>query len=342
VALAFGMDAVRAQHGVPAHKAQSAGGTSQAQATPVTFGDLFHARLREDREVVQWRRFRDSHGQFVSVQERVHVVANGTQDPRFAIAFVGVQGEVANSLLSQRWMSHYRRHAALFFRHGEFQVRDLAVAQANYSLHCFGSVVRAGRAAHRVVVFPRHFDKAIWVLEVDSETFVPLYTAEFDMQMRLLSEIEVETFSRTPGAFVAWTPTMVVRPQSSFQTAKTYLGGHAGLLEPDAAVTPEFRVRRVDVNENPLNGDRTLVLAYSDGIDEFFVTEVHGAVSPFESLPALDKSDPSHTIGRYRDPALRVLVFWDDDVSYHVAGRGSLQRLDEVARTLLVKAVATR
>ncbi len=48
-----------------------------------------------------------------------------------------------------------------------------------------------------------------------------------------------------------------------------------------------------------------------------------------------------HTVGRYRDPAMSVLVFWDDGVSFQVAGRGAMHRLDAVARQLYLQALST-
>jgi hypothetical protein len=47
-----------------------------------------------------------------------------------------------------------------------------------------------------------------------------------------------------------------------------------------------------------------------------------------------------NTIARYRDPGMSVLLFWEGDVTFHVAGRGSLQRLDEFAREIYLQALA--
>ena len=81
---------------------------------------------------------------------------------------------------------------------------------------------------------------------------------------------------------------------------------------------------------------------YTDGIDQFFVTQTFGVSDLFASLPARKKPSRSHTIARYRDPAMSVLLFWDDGVSFQVAGRGSLLRLDDFAQAIYTKAIYNR
>ena len=76
-------------------------------------------------------------------------------------------------------------------------------------------------------------------------------------------------------------------------------------------------------------------MSYTDGIDQFMVVQTVNVPDPFAGLPG----SAANTVGRFRDPAVSALVFWDNGVSFHVAGRGSLVRLDDVARTVYRQAL---
>ncbi len=79
-------------------------------------------------------------------------------------------------------------------------------------------------------------------------------------------------------------------------------------------------------------------MSYTDGIDQFMIVQTVNTVDPFATLPS--SSGGAHTIGRFRDPAVSALVFWDDQVAFHIAGRGQLTRLDEVARMVYLQALS--
>ena len=76
--------------------------------------------------------------------------------------------------------------------------------------------------------------------------------------------------------------------------------------------------------------------------DQFFVTETFGVSDLFSALPVRQRPGVSHTIARYRDPAMSVLLFWDAGVSFQVAGRGSLLRLDDFAQAIYTMAIYNR
>ena len=103
-------------------------------------------------------------------------------------------------------------------------------------------------------------------------------------------------------------------------------------------------VRPLQVADNPLNNRRSMVLTYTDGIDEFFVIESPGVPEYFAGLPSQSKGGvgATNTIARYQDPTMRVLLFWDDGVGFQVAGRGSLGRLDGLAKSIYTQAVLGR
>jgi hypothetical protein len=326
------------QRGAQSVSAPSVIKTGSSSTTLPSLATIEQALLSQDYTVEQFRRFRDELGNVVTVRETLEVAANGTIRPEFEMTFMGVEGEPAGSAVSVKWQQAYERFGNLFFRHGSFQVRDLAKALTNYTLHDYGPVVRAGRAAHRMVVFPTSVDKASWVLDIDSLTSVPLFIAEFDNQMQLRANVEALTFTSSVQAITQPLTAASVTPMTSYSGAETYLGSPAGLINPDVTVTPDYLLETLEVHHDPINGRRKLVMNYSDGIDQYMVVQTLGSSDPFAGLPSAVGG--SQTIGRFRDPALSALVFWDDQVTFHVAGRGSLVRLDDVASRIYLQALS--
>ena len=303
-----------------------------------SFASMAQAALTQDYTIEQVRRFRDANGNIVSVRERLEVDANGTSRPDFAITFMGVQGEPVGSSVSQQWQNAYDRHGSMFFRHGSFHVRDAGKAVGNYTLHDFGQVVRAGRVARRMVVFPGTLDKAIWLVDIDSATKIPLFVAEFDNQLSLCANTEAVSFSASVSSITPTVPSSVVTHVASYAAATVMLGSRTGLIDPDLMVIPDYSLEGLEVHDDPINARQKLVMSYSDGIDQFMVVQTINSLDPFAGMPS--NSAGAHTIGRFRDPAVSALVFWDDQVVFHVAGRGSLRRLDDVARRIYLQALS--
>jgi len=322
------------------------GGAAAVPSMPVipTLQSLRQAAVAQDYSLVQLRRFRSDQGNVVAVRENLQVDANGTSEPAFALAFVGVEGELPGSPVSLKWQQTYARYGAMFFSYSSFRIRDVGRAQVNYTIHDFGPVHRAGRAARRMVVFPQSGDKAVWVIDVDDQTEIVLYSAEFDTQMRLLAEVEVLSFtagvsSQSSGGLASIANGATV--MADFVAAKTFLGDPAGLIDPNVMVASDYSLERIEVRDDPLNGQQKLVMSYTDGIDQFVVVQAPGSADFFSGLPGKTTQSSGHTIARYRDPAMSVLLFWDDGIAFHVAGRGSLRRLDEVARRIYIQALST-
>lgn len=312
--------------------------SGSALMTRPTLATIEQALLSQDYTVEQFRRFRDELGNVVTVREMLEVAANGTTSPEFEITFLGVEGEPAGSVVSVKWQQIYERFGKQFFRHGSFQVRDLVKASANYVLHDYGPVVRAGRAARRMVVFPTSIDKAIWVVDIDSLTSVPLFIAEFDNQLQLQANVEALTFTSSVQVISSKLMAVIVTPMTSYSSAEAFLGSPVGLVNPDVMVTPDYELETLEVHHDPINGRRKLVMNYSDGIDQYMVAQTLSSSDPFAGLPSAVGG--AHTIGRFRDPSLSALVFWDDQVTFHVAGRGSLLRLDNIASRVYLQALS--
>lgn len=331
-----------AQRGVAA----APGSQQPAPSTTLSIAALEQGPRANDHTIVQLRRFFDGRAGVVTVREELRVDADGTDSPPYVLSFLGVEGELPTSSVSQNWAQTYSRHGGLFYRHGFFHIHDLAKAQQNYTLHNFGTVVRAGRTAHRIVVFPNQsfpngLDKAIWLLEVDTVTFVPLYTAEYDARFRLLSEIEAVTF--LPSVQLGTPPPslMVVTAQPSFAAARSFMGDPVGVIEPNSSFVGEYGLQSVDVATNPLNNRQSLTLCYTDGIDEFFVVQSPGTSDFFAGLPTnKSATGNTNTIARYRDASMTVLLFWDDSVGFQVTGRGALARLDGFAKSIYAQALS--
>ena len=302
-----------------------------------TLQSIGQAVLTQDYTVEQLRRFRRADGSVVTVRELLQVQSNNTFQPQSALTFLGVEGEPSGSPLSQEWQQTYARYSSVLVRNGSFQVRDLSRAGNNYTLHDFGQVLRAGRIARRMVVFPNTVDKAIWVVDVDGLTNVPLFVAEFDNQLKLFAEIEAVNFSGGVQNMSPAASMQAVTPVADFAAGSAFLGGPAGLVDPDIlAVVADYGLESVEVYQDPLNGREKLVMNYTDGIDQFMVVQTVNVSDPFGSLPG----SSANVIGRFRDPALSALVFWDDDVTFHVAGRGALRRLDDVASRIYRQALS--
>lgn len=286
-----------------------------------------------DRTLVQLRRFRQGNG-IVTVREKIVVDSNGVDVVGHQLAFVGVEGELPGSPLYRKWQQTYTLFAEQFYQQGSFRVRDVALAKENYALYDFGPSSRAGRPTRMTVVFPASQEKSIWLVDVDIATGLVLYCIEFDANLTVLSEVE------------AVSVVLAAQPQApspltsldSFAAAAALMGNPAGLVEPVTTMVGEYALNRVETRVDPWNGMLKVVLTYSDGIDQFTVSEKPGSLDPFAGLPG---SEPgTGTIGRYRDRAMLALVFWDDGVAFEVVGNGGLQRLDQVARALYVAALA--
>lgn len=313
-----------------------------AAGTAPTLQSMDQALRAQDYTVVQIRRFvvaatATAPAQATSVRERLEVAANGTAKPTFALTFLGVEGEPAGSPRHQQWQQTYARHGGQFFAQGSFRVRDLAAANANYSVHDFGPVARAGRHARRLVVFPTSLDKSIWLIDVDDATSVALYSAEFDAQLQLLAEVEAISFTPSVGAF---TPLATnVTAVANFASAKSAMGNPGGVVEPVLSVTGEYQLDRVEVQNDPLNGSWKMTMTYTDGVDQFVVVQSPGTPDGFANLPG--KTGGAAVIGRFRDAAMTALVFWEGGVSFQVAGRGSLRRLDALAQLVYLQALSS-
>lgn len=328
------------------------------QAADITF-DLLHRVVRETPfRARQVRRFLQPDDTLVGVIE--DLACNG--DPahaRFKLDFVAVEGTAPSPEATNLWSTTYSANGSLLHEHGGFRIRDLAAAQRNYTLHPFGRAMRGGRAVWWLVVAPSSRDKASWVLALDEQSALPVYQAQVDSSGRLLGEVDVRQL--TLGSTVQsnwWTPVMSVSRFGTAEAARAAMnapqarGSSTGLLVPAIdQVMPEYCLHLAQVTADPVTGQQTLVLGYTDGVDEFFVLQNPDVSDPFAGLPVGARtrstgktpgpirSDREMAVARYDDSSLRVYLFQRNGVLVRIAGNGSLVRLDDVARRIAQQAV---
>lgn len=313
------------------------GGSGQVPPGQVpTMQSIHAAAIAQDVTATRIRRYRCHDGSMVSVRELLETNGAGSA-PKRDLTFLGVEGEPVGSALSLKWSQTYQRFNLLLATSGVFCVRDLARAQQNYTLYDFGPVVRSMRSAHRFVVFPNTFDRAFWVIDVDQQTSALLYSAEFDGQMRMLSEVEVVAFQ--PSARSLTTPS--VATYSDFTTASAQMTNSAGLIAPDVSLVSSYGLDWIEVRDDVLSGQQVMVSNYSDGVDQLMVVQIPGTSDWMAGLPGTRKG--GQAMGRrYRDPTMSVHMFWEGGVTFHVAGGGALANLEQLAKHIYQQAVATQ
>ena len=332
--------------------AQVQSGPAIPNGSPVTFQLIAQAPQGVSHDSVRIRRFLDHGAQLVQVREQLRVQADGTSDPAFKLEFLDVvSGSSSTGTARTLWSEVYRKHAGLLHLHGGFRVRNAALAQQNYQLFDFGAGQRLGRAVRRVVVYPNAQDKAIWLVDLDVETGVALYCGEYDSRLQLISELETTTFTwngpvielgpRSAGKPAwSWRPKMQVNRFQDFARAAAQFVT-APVQPAVGAIVGDYSQNLVQITEDPVNGDRTLVLGYSDGVDEFFVLQTQGSDNPFLNSPAVRNvnATQAHAIASYDDASMRAYIFHEAGTTYWVVGSGSLSRLRDVSMRVCRQAV---
>jgi len=323
---------------------QSEGASTEALA-------VFTALQRADADLgvstTQVRRVRDQYGRMVGVVEQLEV---RPWDDEFRLVPVTPTGQPLAE--TSEAVDRYREHAGFIHRHQSFRVHDAALAATNYIHWPLDTKVRAGRPVSRALVIPRALDRSVWVLEVDQQTGYPLYRAEYDSTLQLVSELEVTSFQLTvpPGSNASatpsgdagntwgWVPSFQTTEYPSAPLARQALASDGDAMEiPDASLLGwGFRSHMNLVSEHHFDMERkALVSGFTDGIDEVFFVQDEGrdplSVLPSQSLPR-GAEDGSHSIVRFLDQNVRQYTFFHRGVLTVVVGRGSQLGMDAAAK----------
>ena len=315
-----------------------------AQPHGIRFAHIAHALDTLDYRIIQVRRVvdlrRPGFPQWVGVREElVHQGARPGHAEVFDLRFLDVENRTLTQLERQQRERVFRSHAGFLHEYQSFAVFDAALAEANYRLQYLGFGLRGGRPIYRVVVWPYRSDRGGWILDLDQETGYPLYRGEYNSVGMLVGEVEVTQVAfgvdaKLPsGDSWGWQPRMGVRDyataaeavldlQSSSPTAKF-------VVPEQAALPPGYRSHRARVMVDIFTGERSMVLAYTDGVDSTFVAQ---KASKKLNLVA------GNAIVVYSDGGMTQCVFYHAGVEFLIMGRTAAQQVRDTAAAVYAQA----
>ncbi|MDA0372341.1 MAG: hypothetical protein O2865_01010 [Planctomycetota bacterium] len=269
---------------------------------------------------------------------------SGSGEARFDLQFAGLEGSSSAAMSEPTRRELYRGYAGYLHLHANFRVVDPQLATQNYVVIDLGSRVRLDRPTRRIALLPRQLGRSPWVLELDAATSYPLYRAEFNPAGVLVSTLEVTRFeevtplSLTGHAF--WQPTRNVEDFRSIQTAVQVMALEAAPVLPASNRIPSgYRFSKARVVRELLRPESSLVVTYTDGIDEIFVVSTFGAAAP--SLPVMS-AQGSYAILAYQDQNVAQFLFHVGSVTTMVVGRAGQFALPSIAEDLLARSLQSR
>lgn len=317
----------------------------QPAQSAVTFEDIARAENTLQVHIEQVRRVREtgtSGREWIAIREQLLIAPDPqTADQRFELGFLGIEGEPASPTELARRQQLYRRYAGYLHLYGSLRIDDPALAARNYVLLHLDDRVRLGRPTHRVALLPRRIGRSAWILEVDVETSYPLFRAEFDASGVLASSLEVTHFEQIDTLALDdvdwWKPSRIVEEFETVEPAAQSLSA-AQLTIPETGELPAgYELFDVRIVREDLRPEASLVLTYSDGIDDIFVIETVNAPAP--SLPAPTASGSAYAIFVYQDQNVAQLMFHTNSVTTLVIGRSGQFALASLAEQLLARSL---
>lgn len=196
----------------------------------------------------------------------------------------------ADQLEFDRLAERFRGGQGRFIANGrDFQVRDLGLLRANYSILVYDEVrTIAGRGAHLAEVKPRFQDRPSYLVWLDAETFVTLKYAEFLATGQLAAEMEVLEidYDGDAVALEASGPGAALGAQTEIAAAQAApLAGFdvlAPLYLPRGFALVSTRIAH-------LAGHPVLAWSYVDGVQELFMVQYAelegGTTQPVPPVP---------------------------------------------------------
>ncbi len=303
---------------------------------------LQRAAERGDYKLVQVRRVRGFFqslgrgGEWVgAVETLLHRGGRAGVSEAFAVDLLGLE----NTVLSPVQLAHRRRvyqgQADFLVRHQSFRVFDAHLAAQLYRVTFVGQAVRAQRPCLRIAVVATTQDRPSWLIDVDVATDYPMYCGEFSSRGELVAELEVlradfGTAAQIPaGSDWVWTPRASIVETATVSDAVARLR-QAQVIEPSpTSVGASYLFDRARVLTDPLTGESTLTLIYTDGIDSTFVTQ--------QTKPPI--ADNGNVARVFNDAGITQVSFQHKSTEFLVIGRHAQVR--EIARRIFAQAVAT-
>ena len=313
------------------------------------FGDLTFAVLdramsecRYEIVHVRWVRDGSQEGRWFGLEEGIHQDIDANGDPRYRLELLRLTAQnLTNDQLDQR-RKEYEGRAEFIHLFQSFRVHDVQQAEANYRIYPIDvdEPTRLGRPILRVVVYPLRWDRSIWILDVDTETGYPLYSAEYNNRGQRLSVLIVTEFNPGKGVVTEdtrWKPTMTVVRYDSVEAARQALGDRCRhMIDADANDLPPGYKRSVTQTvEDHVTGNMNYVNFFTDGIDNVFLVQTSGAENPLKPL----REDGAHTVFEYRDLNVAQYVFYQNDVRFMIVGRSALRGLQSAVESMYRKAI---
>lgn len=312
----------------------------------VTFASIAHADSELCVRTTQIRRVREQGGAAATwaglVERLVTAPGPAGEESRFQLDFLGIEGGTNVSTLDlERRRQLYHSQAAYLYRYASLRIDDPDRAARNYLLLHLDDRTRLGRPTHRVVLLPRRLGRSAWVLEIDAATSFPLFRAEFDVAGNLVATLEVTSFEVLSPAATSgvqwWQPARRMEDHASIPAALATLPP-APFTAPRSTDLPiGYDLADIQVVREDLRPEASLVLTYSDGIDEIFVIGTFNAPPP--ALPVSTGRTGAYAIFVYQDHNVSQLMFHANRVTTLVVGRSGQFALAPLAHDLLARSL---
>ena len=293
-------------------------------------------RLRQVRRILNRTGSEDLTSTWISVvEDLVHgAVATGQPGQRelFDLQFVSLENTVMSAAQLQLAKIQYAEKAGFLYNFQSFRVFDVTAATSNYVISFLGIGQRAKRAVYRVAAHSRLGGRSGWLLELDLETGYPLYRGEYETSGALVSEVEVLGYDPNyAGPLPLPAPQIGITRFSDPSAAATKLQLPSRVVPLSGVLQSGYAFGSAKSVTDPFTGLKKLILIYSDGIDQVFLTI---SSDPRESL------GEGHVFTSYRDAAgITQASFVDRGIQFVVIARGTEDAVHSLVYRLFAQVV---
>ncbi len=326
------------------HSGRGTQGTKRfADPRSVTFASIHQAASENALDIRQTRRVLQTDTtphQWVNVVESLQVDPTPAgSTPRFALSFVDILGANLTATQKSQRSAIYAKHAGYLFERGAFHITDPKAAAQNYTLHYLGSGYRIQREAHSFVFVPKALDRSIWLVEFDVVTGYPLASAEFDASGHRIGGVETTQFAKvtTHATTTKWwkAKNLVGEYATAVEAMRTM--PMARFVFPSQKDLPSgYGFQKASVTKSDNGPEISLVMLYSDGLDDFFIAETLNGFAPNLPTVPLGSTETPYAIMSYQNENVAQYTFYQKGVNFLVLGHGSQAKLGDLTADLLV------